>query len=72
VQLDAHTAVPDWQTLAVAEQILCGRQADVLVTFELLREGYEMIGRRLSTEVAGLRGWLKQVPCDTRPASAVA
>jgi uncharacterized protein (UPF0276 family) len=73
VQLDVHTAVPDGETLAVAEQVLQRRPDGLLVTFELLREGYELIGSLLGDEVRTIRGWLDTV-CDddARPTSAVA
>lgn len=72
VQLNVHTSAPDRQTLAVAEQILSRRQSDVLVTFELLREGYDLLGSALGAEVASLRRWLTGVPYETRAVSAVA
>jgi uncharacterized protein (UPF0276 family) len=72
IQLDVHTAVPEPQTLAVANQILEQRPSDVLVTFELFREGYELIGSLLGDEVRTIRDWLATVPCDARSISAVA
>jgi uncharacterized protein (UPF0276 family) len=73
VQLDVHTSAPEEQTLAVAEAILMRRHSDdVLVTFELLREGYEIIGDRLSDEVHRVRRWLEAVSSDAGSASAVA
>jgi uncharacterized protein len=72
IQLDVHTAVPDRHTLAVTKQILQHRPNDVLVTFELLREGYELLGSLLGDEVRTIRDWLATVPCDARPVSAVA
>lgn len=73
VQLDVHTAVPDKDTLAVAEQILQRGSDGLLVTFELLREGYDLIGSLLGDEVRSIRTWLDTL-CDddARPTSAVA
>jgi uncharacterized protein (UPF0276 family) len=62
VQLDVHTAAPEPATLDIAATILRKTSSHrPVVTFELLREGLEILGAELPDAVARVRRWLEEV-----------